>query len=73
MPHGESWFSFLPFLESLSHWASETFGPSYMEHNPHLGVQHVLAYGTVVLFLILGYIAYGRARLAPYESETAAA
>ncbi|MBT8452911.1 MAG: hypothetical protein KJO40_13165, partial [Deltaproteobacteria bacterium] len=52
MPHGESWFSFLPFLESFSHWVSELFGPSYMEHNAHLGVQHVLAYGTVVLFLI---------------------
>ena len=51
MPHGESWFSFLP-LESLSHWVSELFGPSYLEHNPHLGVQHVVAYATVVLFLI---------------------
>ena len=53
MPHGESWFSFLPFLEPLSHWMSEAFGPSYMEHNSHLGVQHVLAYGTVVFFLLL--------------------
>ena len=53
MPHGESWFSFLPFLEPFSHWISEVFGPSYMEHNPHLRVQHVLAYASVVLFLIL--------------------
>ena len=52
MPHGESWFSFLP-LDALSHWVSHTFGPSYMEHSTHLGVQHVVAYGTVVLFLIL--------------------
>ena len=52
MPHGESWFSFLPGLESLSNWVSETFGPSYMEHNPHLRVQHIVAYGSVVLFLV---------------------
>ena len=52
MPHGESWFSFLPFYESLQHAMSEAFGPSYMEHNPHLGVQHVIAYTVVVLFLI---------------------
>jgi F-type H+-transporting ATPase subunit a len=52
VPHGESWFSFLPFLDSISHWVSETFGPSYMEHSTHIGVQHVLAYGTVVVFLI---------------------
>ena len=32
--------------------ASGLFGPSYMEHNAHLGVQHVLAYASVVLFLI---------------------
>jgi len=51
VPHGESWFSFLP-LESLSHWVSHTFGASYMEHSTHIGVQHVLAYGTVVAFLI---------------------
>lgn len=52
MPHGESWFSFLPGYESLKHWVSETFGPSFMEHDPTLRVQHVLAYGAVVLFLV---------------------
>jgi F-type H+-transporting ATPase subunit a len=61
VPHGESWFSFLP-LESLSHWVSHTFGPSYMEHSTHIGVQHVVAYGTVILFLIaVGF--YVRRRL----------
>ncbi len=52
MPHGESWFSFLPFYDAFEHWMSETFPPSVIEHNTHIGVQHVLAYGTVVLFLI---------------------
>ena len=52
MPHGESWFSFLPFYESLQHAMSEAFGPSYMEHNPHLGAQHVIAYTVVVVFLL---------------------
>ncbi len=52
MPHGESWFSFLPFYGSLRHWMSETFGPSYMEHNADLKVQHIIAYTVVVLFLI---------------------
>ena len=52
MPHGESWFSFLPFYESLQHAMWEAFPPSYMEHNSHFGVQHVMAYAVVVLFLI---------------------
>ena len=51
MPHGESWFSFLG-LEGLSHWFSETFGPS-LGNNPHLGVQHVVAYAAIVLLLIV--------------------
>ena len=53
MPHGESWFSFLPFYESLAHWLSVTFGPSYLEHNSHLSAQYVLAYAVVILGLIL--------------------
>ena len=53
MPHGESWFSFLPFYESLAHWLSEVFGPSYLDHNPHLSAQFVLAYALVVLGLVL--------------------
>jgi F-type H+-transporting ATPase subunit a len=52
MPHGESWFSFLPFYDSFQHWA-EKFGPSYIEHNSTIGVQHVFAYATVVVFLIV--------------------
>lgn len=52
MPHGESWFSFLPFYDSFEEWISRLFGPSYMEHKPELGVQHVLAYTVVVFGLI---------------------
>jgi F-type H+-transporting ATPase subunit a len=53
MPHGESWFSFLPFYQTLSHWVSTAFGPSYLANNPHLSAQHVLAYAAVVLGLLL--------------------
>ena len=53
MPHGESWFSFLPFYEAFQHWISDVFGPSYLESNPHLKVQHVLAYAVVVFLLVL--------------------
>lgn len=52
MPHGESWFSFLPYYEAFQRWISETFGTSYMEHSSRLGVQHVVAYAAVVLFLV---------------------
>jgi F-type H+-transporting ATPase subunit a len=52
MPHGESWFSFLPFYESLQQWTRDTFGPSYLEHTSSFRVQHVIAYSVVVLFLI---------------------
>ena len=63
MPHGESWFSFLPFYDSLEHWMSEVWGPSYMEHNPHFGIQHVLAYAVVVFFLVgVGFYIRGRLR-----------
>ena len=60
MPHGMSWFSFLPFYDSLEHWASETFPPSYLEHNSHIGMEHVLAYSSVVLFLILAGVYVSR-------------
>ena len=53
MPHGESWFSFLPFYDAFQHWISATFGPSYMEHASRLGVQHVVAYAAVVVFLVV--------------------
>ncbi|HSN82190.1 MAG TPA: F0F1 ATP synthase subunit A [Polyangiales bacterium] len=52
MPHGESWFSFLPYYEAFQRWISQTFGASYMEHSSKLGVQHVVAYAAVVLFLV---------------------
>jgi len=47
---------------------SETFPPSYMEHNPHLGVQHVIGYALVVLFLI-GVGVYVRRRLRNTEND----
>ena len=52
MPHGESWFSFLPFYDSLEEWMSKAFGPTYLEHNSHIGIQHVLGYLAVAAFLI---------------------
>lgn len=52
MPHGESWFSFLPFFHSLEVWLWGVFGPSYMEHNEHFVVQQVVAYSVVVIGLI---------------------
>ncbi len=62
MPHGESWFSFLPFYDALEHWLTETFGPSYYAHTAHLGAQHVIAFAVVVLLLtIIGL--WVRARL----------
>ena len=39
MPHGESWFSFLPFYDALEHWVSDVFPPSYLEHNPRFAVR----------------------------------
>ena len=68
MPHGESWFSFLPFYESLEHAMSEAFPPSYLEHNPHIGVQHVIAFAVVVLFLI-GVALYVNRRLKNTEDN----
>jgi F-type H+-transporting ATPase subunit a len=68
MPHGESWFSFLPFYESLQHAMSEAFPPSYMEHSEHLGVQHVIAFTFVVLFLI-GVAFYVNRRLQNTEAN----
>ena len=53
MPHGESWFSFVPFYDVFQRWISTTFGPSYMEHASRLGVQHVVAYAAVVVFLVI--------------------
>ena len=68
MPHGESWFSFLPFYASLQRAMSEAFPPSYMEHNEHLGVQHVIAFTVVVLFLI-GVAFYVNRRLQNTEAN----
>ena len=51
MPHGQTWFSFLPFYHSLEVWISELFGPSWLEHTNTLKIQPVLGFGAVVLLL----------------------
>ncbi len=62
MPHGESWFSFLPFYGALEHWLTDTFGPSYYAHTQHLGAQHVIAFAVIVALLtVIGF--WVRARL----------
>src|SRR5262245_61650831 len=56
MPHGETWFSLLPFHGAMLHWArnfSKPFGDdglTWIEHQ-HPGVQHVYA-ALLVLYLI---------------------
>ncbi len=64
MPHGESWFSFLPGYEALLHFARSLSAPvsndglTWLGHAP-IGLQHVL--GLVFVLLILftfGVIAY---------------
>ena len=56
MPHGESWFSFLPFHDAFVHWA-RNFGKPFNEDghtwyaHQHPGVQHIYA-AVLVLSLI---------------------
>jgi len=50
MPHGESWLSFLSFYADLQEQAS-AYGPSWIGHNPHIGVQHVVSFTFVILLL----------------------
>lgn len=62
MPHGESWFSFLPFIHDAEHAAS-AYGPSWIAHNEHIGVQHVFAFIFVLLLVTLvGVAVTGRLR-----------
>jgi F-type H+-transporting ATPase subunit a len=81
MPHGESWFSFLPNYEALLHVARRLSAPvsedglSWYAHQP-IGIQHVLGLVLVLLVLaILGGIAFVQVRkaheaIAPEESFT---
>ncbi|NOY90592.1 MAG: F0F1 ATP synthase subunit A [Deltaproteobacteria bacterium] len=50
MPHGESWLSFLSFYSDLHEQAS-AYGPSWIGHNPDIGVQHVVSFTFVILIL----------------------
>ncbi|MEZ4288702.1 MAG: F0F1 ATP synthase subunit A [Polyangiales bacterium] len=72
MPHGETWFSFFG-IDALSHWLSTTFGPSYLEHNPHLSAQHVVAFAAVILalcgvgFFVKRYASNAQAAIVPHD------
>ncbi len=52
MPHGESWLSFLSFYSDLHEQAS-AYGPSWIAHNPDIGVQHVVSFTFIILILAL--------------------
>lgn len=57
MPHGESWFSYLPFYENLVHaahalgWPVNDEGVTWVG-GAHVGIQHVLNAVFVVLILL---------------------
>ncbi|MDH3726605.1 MAG: F0F1 ATP synthase subunit A [Myxococcales bacterium] len=53
MPHGETWFSLLPFYHSLQVWISKTFGPTWLEHTETLKIQPILGFAAVVLTLVI--------------------
>ncbi len=81
MPHGESWFSFLPNYEALLRLARGLSAPvshdglTWYAHQP-IGVQHVLGLILVlVLLLVLGGVAFAQVRnahqaIAPEERFT---
>lgn len=60
MPHGESWFSLLPFHESFRHAVAGIFGQPFNDegltwygHQP-IGVQHI--YGGLLVLMIIAVI-----------------
>ncbi len=53
MPHGETWFSLLPFYHSLQAWISKTFGPTWLEHTETLKIQPIFGFAAVVLTLVI--------------------
>lgn len=61
MPHGESWFTvfFGSLYDAVAHLFDESFGPSYLEHQPITNVQHVFGLlfvlGVIVLFSSIAY------------------
>jgi F-type H+-transporting ATPase subunit a len=58
MPHGESWFNFLPFFHAVEQAAAALSAPvndeglTWIAHGP-IGVQHVFGLALVLLLLIL--------------------
>ncbi|MCA9531582.1 MAG: F0F1 ATP synthase subunit A [Myxococcales bacterium] len=58
MPHGHSWFSFLPFYEDLYRLANNG-RQTWIAHSA-LGIQHVLAFVFVLLLLVLCGLAVKR-------------
>lgn len=82
MPHGMSWFSFLPFYSEIEHAAAKLSAPvndeglSWYAHEP-IGVQHVFGLAFVVLLLgLIGIVVSGQLRntksaLVPQDKLTA--
>jgi F-type H+-transporting ATPase subunit a len=60
MPHGQSWFNFLPFYESVEHWLAKlSFSGDGLtvQHGP-ISAQHVFAFAFVlILLLVMAFIA----------------
>lgn len=52
MPHGSSWFSFIPGYEHLNEAARAVFGLSFLNGTP-IDMQHVLAAGLVIVIVAL--------------------
>ncbi|MBI5526980.1 MAG: F0F1 ATP synthase subunit A [Deltaproteobacteria bacterium] len=62
MPHGVSWFSFLPGFESLEHWLQGVMGASFYQKVP-IHAQHVVA-ALFVFLCVIFFASIARAALA---------
>jgi F-type H+-transporting ATPase subunit a len=64
MPHGQTWFSLLPFYESFRRLLAglSKDGMTWVAHED-IGAQHVLAFGAVFLIVtLLGLLAYSQVK-----------
>ena len=52
MPHGMSWFHFLPGFDNLQEYIRQAGGRSWIQHSL-VGIQHVIAAGLVLVVLML--------------------
>ncbi len=52
MPHGMSWFDFLPGYKNLEAYVQHTYGPTWVKHEL-ASLQHVIAAAFVLLVLLL--------------------